>query len=264
MTIDLAKSAQYILSIRLSTDGFSFSIHNPLQVEELEVYSHPINQSYSITANLKEMLTTHKVLKHSFKKVNILYDTNRCTLIPLEYYNDDQAEQLFNQNFTPIPTETILCNELAESNMALLFGIDKFCHQVIVENFPHAAIFACVSPMLERFTYESRKEIDSKNMYIYLQKQQMSVFAFDQGKLLLFNSFNCKHVTDQVYYTLYIWQQLGFDQQYNKLYVSNNQISFIDHVSKYISHIHSMPTAKVDSDEMMKLTYDLQSLIVCE
>lgn len=264
MTIDLAKSAQYILSIRLSADGFSFSIHNPLQVEELEVYSYSINQSYSITANLKEMLSTQEVLKYSFKKVNVLYDTSRSTLIPLEYYNDEQAEQLFYQNFTAVPTETVLCNELAESNMVMLFGIDKFCHQVIMEHFPHAAIYACTSPMLERLTCESRKKIDSKNMYIYIQKQQMTVFAFDQGKLQLFNSFNCKHVADQVYYALYIWQQLGFDQQRHELHVSNNQISFIDNVSKYISNVCPMPTTKINNDEMMKLSYDLQSLIACE
>ena len=32
--IDFNKSEQYILSIRLSTDGFSFSIYHPQQSEE--------------------------------------------------------------------------------------------------------------------------------------------------------------------------------------------------------------------------------------
>ncbi|WP_349832949.1 DUF3822 family protein, partial [Bacteroides fragilis] len=37
-TIDFGKSEQYTLSIRLSTDGFSFSVFNPLGDGEFSYY----------------------------------------------------------------------------------------------------------------------------------------------------------------------------------------------------------------------------------
>ena len=37
-TIDFGKSEQYTLSIRLSTDGFSFSIYNPIHDSSLSFF----------------------------------------------------------------------------------------------------------------------------------------------------------------------------------------------------------------------------------
>ena len=51
--IDFTKSKQYTLSIRLSTDGFSFSIYNPIHDDSFSVIEKEIDTSLSLTANLK-------------------------------------------------------------------------------------------------------------------------------------------------------------------------------------------------------------------
>ena len=75
--IDFTKSEQYTLSIRLSADGFSFSIYNPLTDNDFCFVPHPVNTGYSMTANLKDMLTKTEALKYPYKRVNILYDSPR-------------------------------------------------------------------------------------------------------------------------------------------------------------------------------------------
>ena len=50
--IDFTKSKQYTLSIRLSTDGFSFSIYNPIHDDSLSIIEKEIEPSLSLTANL--------------------------------------------------------------------------------------------------------------------------------------------------------------------------------------------------------------------
>ena len=55
--IDFTKSEQYTLSIRLSADGFSFSIYNPLTDHDCCFVPYQVNTGDSMTANLKEMLT---------------------------------------------------------------------------------------------------------------------------------------------------------------------------------------------------------------
>lgn len=51
-TTDFNKSEQYTLSIRLSTDGFSFSVFNPLGDGEFSYYDRAVDESFSLTANL--------------------------------------------------------------------------------------------------------------------------------------------------------------------------------------------------------------------
>ena len=43
--IDFTKSKQYTLSIRLSTDGFSFSIYNPIHDDSLSIIEKEIDTS---------------------------------------------------------------------------------------------------------------------------------------------------------------------------------------------------------------------------
>ena len=55
--IDFTKSKQYTLSIRLSTDGFSFSIYNPIHDNSQSLFEKEVDTSLSLTANLKTFST---------------------------------------------------------------------------------------------------------------------------------------------------------------------------------------------------------------
>lgn len=256
--IDLNKSEQYILSIRLSADGFSFSIHHP-QNEDVSYTSYAVNSSYSMTANVKKMLATTEELGRSYQTVNVLIDTPRFTLVPFDLFEDEQTEEFFHLNFPKKENETILCNILGKNNVALLFGVDKHTHQLLAEQFPQARIFASISPLLEHFHTRSR-ENDTKNLYVHFHASQMDVFAFDKGKLLLTNTFQCKQIPDKVYYMLYIWQQLGFSQEKDQLWLAGNieaEEELMTELNKFIRNVKTFPKKE-------NLSFDIQTLMICE
>ena len=256
--IDLNKSEQYILSIRLSADGFSFSIHHP-QNEDVSYTSYAVNSSYSMTANVKKMLATTEELGRSYQTVNVLIDTPRFTLVPFDLFEDEQTEEFFHLNFPKKENETILCNILGKNNVALLFGVDKHTHQLLAEQFPQARIFASISPLLEHFHTRSR-ENNTKNLYVHFHASQMDVFAFDKGKLLLTNTFQCKQTPDKVYYMLYIWQQLGFSQEKDQLWLAGNieaEEELMTELNKFIRNVKTFPKKE-------NLSFDIQTLMICE
>ena len=256
--IDLNKSEQYILSIRLSADGFSFSIHHPQQ-EEISYSLYEVNSSYSMTANVKKMLATTEELSRSYQTVNVLIDTPRFTLVPFDLFEDEQTEEFFHLNFPKKENETILCNILGKNNVALLFGVDKHTHQLLAEQFPNARIFASISPLLEYFHTRSR-ENDTKNLYVHFHANKMDVFAFDKGKLLLTNTFQCKQTPDKVYYMLYIWQQLGFSQEKDQLWLAGNieaEEELMTELNKFIRNVKTFPKKE-------NLSFDIQTLMICE
>ena len=74
--IDFSQSEQYTLSIRLSTDGFSFSIYNPLNGSDFFFHPYPVNTQRSMAANAKAFLAETEELKRPFKQVNILIILN--------------------------------------------------------------------------------------------------------------------------------------------------------------------------------------------
>lgn len=97
--LDFSKSKQYTLSIRLSTDGFSFSVLNPLEENGYAIYEYSLNEGSSLTANLKQVFKEKEWLNLPYRRINILIANNRFTFIPLEYFEDEQAETIFYHNF---------------------------------------------------------------------------------------------------------------------------------------------------------------------
>ena len=111
-TTDFNKSEQYTLSIRLSTDGFSFSVFNPLGDGEFSYYDREVDESLSLTANLKQTFRELEWLKRPFRRVNVLMANKRFTFIPLEFFEDEQAEIIFYHNHPKRENETVQYNIL--------------------------------------------------------------------------------------------------------------------------------------------------------
>ena len=257
--IDFTKSEQYTLSIRLSADGFSFSIRHSLNKNDFFFTTYPVNDSYSFTANIKEMIASTEALGHPYQQINILIDTHRVTPVPFELFEDEQAETLFHQVFTEGGNEIILCNILGKSDVALLFGMDKHAHQLLNEHFPHARFFACISPMIEYFTIKSR-ENNHRHLYTHFQDHVFEVFAFDGGKLQLVNSFQCKQTADKVYYLLHIWQQLGFNQEKDQLWIAGDmdeKEELLKELNRFLRQVNVLPMQE-------QLPFDIQTLMICE
>ncbi len=154
--IDFTKSSQYTLSIRLSTDGFSFSVYNPLEECDFYFQTFAVNTQQSMAANVKAFLAQTTELKYTYRQINILIHTARYTSVPLELFEDEQMETIFYQNFRKQNNEIILCNVLGKSNLVILFTIDKLTHLFLSEQFPNARFFSTISPQIEYLTNRSK------------------------------------------------------------------------------------------------------------
>ena len=59
-------------------------------------------------------------------------------------------------------------------------------------------------------------------MYVHLRKDAAELYCYDRNHLLLANSFECKQTADRIYYLLYIWKQLGFEQERDELHMTGD------------------------------------------
>ncbi|MGL4520729.1 MAG: DUF3822 family protein [Phocaeicola sp.] len=267
--IDLTQSEHYTLSIRLSADGFSFSIYS-LEDRKIMFRPYTVNEAYSMTANIREWLTQSDELKLPFKKVNIVVDSNRFTTIPFELFNDEMSEALFYHNHTPINNEIVLCNVLGKSNLALLFGMDKYAHQLLNEQFPMARFYASKSTVTELLCQHTNRPPKSKALYAYLRQNQLELYAYSGHEPLLLNSYPCQQGSDQIYYILTAWNKLGLCQEREKLYLIGNERikeEIVSQVKEYIKEVempHFTPLPSSDSEATNEIPLELIALLCYE
>lgn len=256
-SIDYRKSDQYTLSIRLSADGFSFSIDSPVHEKPLFSLERAIDASLSLMANLKQAVRELDFLNYTYKRVHILWVGKRFTLVPLAVFEDDQAEVLFGYNHASRDNEIILYNVLKRHNLVVVFGMDRSAHAMLSEQYPHARFYSQISAMSEYCSVRSRAGSDKK-IYASVRSNAIDLCCYERGGLLLANSFECKETEDRIYYLLHVWKQLELDQERDELYLTgaiNGQEAWIETLRKYIQEVVVMPP---------QTAAEMQNLLACD
>ena len=255
--IDFTKSKQYTLSIRLSTDGFSFSIYNPIHDDSFSVIEKEIDTSLSLTANLKAVFHESDFLGHSYKRVNIMLASKRFTIVPLDLFEEEQADLLFYHNHQKRENETVIYNILKKNNVVIVFGIDRSAYSFLTEQYPEARFYSQSTPLIEYFSVKSRLG-NSKKMYVSVREEGIDIYCFERGHLLLANSFECSHTEDRIYYLLYAWKPLEFNQERDELHLTGtlpDKEILMNELRKFILQVFIMNPAT---------NIDMQALLTCE
>jgi hypothetical protein len=107
-------------------------------------------------------------------------------------------------------------------------------------------------------------------MFVYLHESEMSLYCFDQGRMLFVNSYPINTVDDCQYYILNVWQQLNFDQVDDSLLiVSDNGISttLTSKIAYFINKVEPIDRREDFRHSITQgnanIPYDLQTLLVC-
>jgi hypothetical protein len=212
---------QEILSIRLSTDGFSFYIYNPRKGSYSLSTTREVNDSISLTANLKHEYQELDFLQGEFAGVNIVVSGRRFTYVPKELLDEDDADLVFHYNQEHRDNEVAMVNQLKNGNAAVLFGLDKSTQAFVDDHFHGARFYSQSALLCDYFAVKSRGGV-ARKMYVAFRGDGLDLFAYEQGSLIMANSFDTSRDADNTYYILAAWKQLGMNQETDELYLTGN------------------------------------------
>lgn len=269
--IDFKHTKHYTLSIRLSTDGFCFTVHNPLADEQYAYLPYRIAPLKSLTANLRAALQENDMLRHTYAMVNVVVAEAAYTIVPKEYYDESYKDELYRQNFPLVSDSLVVLHNLVSDEQAVvLFGMERQLYQLISERFPKAMIYASVSALMD---FAAEKSFAHRRNYClaHLNKRGVDLLCFANGVPLFVNTFACRNTDDALYLMLNSWQMLGLSQLDDALYLVGDVRkvnSLSKELEKFIKHIHVIrPADEFHSTELARIgemPFDLQTLVACE
>lgn len=232
-------SSQYILSIRYSTDGLSFCIHdhnNKLLVFFYQPYH--LDNADAVIAKVKKIMVDDQLLNLKYKKVYILPCNKDKILLPAHAFNKNHLPDMYRLCLQPQKNDTLLYRKI------------KIMESYIVEALPRSFVTfltaryqsLCIVNSAYPFIINSLSNIlfNTNHLFIDIHDQYFDLLLTRSNDILLFNSFDYGSVTDLIYYSLNCLQQCQVSKENLQTTISGNLVkdpNLPETFSKYIPNI---------------------------
>lgn len=272
------------LSIRISSDGLSFCTYAPAAAEPLAYKTWPLQPTISLAANLKDALLHEPLLQEDYQRVNVLISTPQFTVLPARDFDRDRVEEVYRFVLPDDGQAHVSYNLLRRAGIAIVFGLDRHVRQLLLDDFPRARFYAAASTLTEHFAaLATAPGAGRRVLFAYLhegtiargvgqQDQELTLYALDQGRLLLINNYTVRGLGDCQYYMLGVWRGLAFDQVDDTLCIVDDnptdaptqladKLRYFLHRVILIDKLTEFGATLTRGDQ--RIPYDLQSLLVC-
>lgn len=236
--------------IRVGCGKLSFL--QPYEDGTIDYAPYVVKSGISMSANLRQAFKEAPLLM-DHENAALLSVCSPVALIPLDEYMDDEsfdASVVYSQTFTGHEHDAKLANVLPELNAVAVFGVNKDLKMVIEDNFRDVRIQNVMQPVWSYLYNRSSLVGRRRKLYGYFHDDQLDIFGFQQRRFRFSNVFDATHAHDALYYLLYVWKQLGFDNNEDELHVVGNtehKTWLLTKLKTFLRRVYVMnPTAELN------------------
>lgn len=255
------------LVIRISKQSLSFAAVQPSAETTFSFEPYTVKSGISMAANIREAFRNVDLLAKQWDRVMVVADTE-VLLIPLDEYQQEDQETLYHHAFTHHQGDKILSTVLPSLSAVMLYSMNKDLLQVIEDHFPDVRYTHVCASVWQHFHRRSFTGMNRK-LYGYFHDKKVDIFAFTQNRFRFYNRYDTNNPQDAVYFLLYVWKQLGMDQQKDELYISGQLPegqTLIENLQKYLRKAYTVnPSAEFNRAPLTQIKgmpYDLITLFL--
>ncbi|NVJ88820.1 MAG: DUF3822 family protein [Flavobacteriaceae bacterium] len=244
------------LSIQFSLDGFSFCISDLDKNEDVFFTEYTFDSSLKTPNELLDKVITifksDKNLHADFKKVEVIHQNNLNTLVPNEYFIEENLKTYLDYNIKTLSTDFI-----AFDNIDVVDAKNVYVPYVNINNylFQHFGEFEYkhhLSVFVEKIMAKkvAKKEI---TMFVNVSKHALDILITEENNLLFSNIFTYRTKEDFLYYILFVAEQLKLNPEEFPIYFSGeiNKASEIYNICyTYIRNLFFIESSNILFDNL--------------
>ncbi len=242
---DKNKSKQYDLSIRVSSDGFSFSIFDTNQTcVALKCFS-TLNQN-SETNELfffKQVLRNDELLNLHYHKANILWVSKDSVLIPNDFFNEQFAFDAFRLCHQIKQTDELLWNDMNALKAKNVFSMPAEFKDLLTKQFQNSAFYHHSTPFYNKAILHNIPD-NHPTVFVNIQKSYFHIAVPDRNQKHFINHFVYKEDVDVVYFILNVYKHQKLNHERSKLVAEGlvqNESKLIRLLQKYLRFVEIEP-----------------------
>ena len=223
------------ISIRLLSDGVSFSIQNeagktivPLQIIK--------NTGQKGSEAIKEAILSSGILEESYKNIKIVVPSLYSTFIPEKDFNSQHIKEYYQAIIGLPEDELLITNHIEEIHSYNLFSLKETIYDFLIRSFINPTILHHTTPLLQLIMAKLPNN-GGKMMVIRYDVQLLTIIAFNHKELMFINTFPCNSIENALYFILSGWKLFEFDQLNDELLIIKDNIfeeELLRKVSQYV------------------------------
>jgi len=240
-TFDKNKTEEYNLSIRVGSDGFSFSILNVnkkcLALNRFQTFDQ--NSTTETLNSFKEQIRNNELLNLKYKTVSILWVSNKSVLIPNEFYSEQFAFESFQLCHKLSEKEVIEQTKVSVLDSYCIFSIPIDFKDVLIKQFAEIKFFHHTYPFYTSAIKEEQHD-NNPSVFVNIQKSFFHIIIPDRDNKHFINSFSYTEDSDLAYYILNIYKQQKLNNERSKLIVDGlvqEESKSIQLLKKYLAKV---------------------------
>ena len=243
-SFDINKTNDYHLSIRVTPDGFSFSVLDlPAQKYiflHYEEFKNPGSDSL-ICNELTHAIENNPVLKSSYQSSALTYASCKSTLVPAPLFNENEMERFFRFNHEQKNSETINSRFIKIADAYSVFSI-PLCIKEIAKNYFKKSTVIHHSPVLiENILSQNKNRIEGIKVYTHVHECFFEILVISREGLILYNCHRFTNENDFVYHLVNTFEQTRLNADTTEVIISGlMEKASKKHMllKKYIKKVH--------------------------
>ena len=236
--IDLTHPELYRLAIETHPEQFSFFIYPITEYSEGFFYRIPKENQPDGFACFTDFFFENTFLALPFNQVQVLNYTLVFTSVPAILFDEKDKNEymkfLYVENIGKI-----LHHSIQIADMVLLHEMPEEIYRFFQRSFSSVRFLHHTAPLIARF-YDKGDFVDGNRMVINRKKQGMDILCFSHDRLLMCNHFQYSNLNEALYYVLFIWKQLKFNQLKDFVFVAEEHSELSDLLKQYIHQVNPL------------------------
>lgn len=242
--IDLGKSENYILTIRITPNGLAFSIHEPRMGGDYCYRETSFSKESDRLSNIQRIVFDYNFLTQVFKQTNVVFVSKEYDIAPQYLFEKNKKEALYNFTHQEKVEQVLISPDPIQQNVTF-FNADKEIYKFLMRSLYNPHFFHHSNLLMKYIEGKNRMTEKRSKMYLNFHNEFLDVFCYDEKSNLLHAiTFQQENEHNLIYFILNIWDKCNFDQSEDYLYILENFAGsdklVLPLLRDYIKHIETL------------------------
>ncbi len=208
-------AGNYMLSLRISGDNFSFAVLDGARNKYIMLFSYPFRAGENpdeICRRFREICLSEDRLQLKYKSVNIAFAGRIATLVPSAVFENGREASYLALVHPEQDKEIVLSGPVRMADACCVYGAEPGLVSAVKELFPGVSVQHHCMSLLEA-VLQKMKNDPHKKAVLHIQPSSFDMIVTENGKLLFYNSFPYRAPEDFIYYVLFVFEQLRLNPE---------------------------------------------------